>query len=159
MAARKNKTWKLRSKHGRDKIFENPESLLQAAGEYFDWADKNPWHRNEAVKSGESAGLIIEVPVQRPLTLKALCHFLDVDFTTWQLYKKREGFVDAVSSIKEFIYNQKLEGAICSIFNANIISRHLGLVDRQDVTSDNEALGREFFLQALKDSSVVDDTE
>ena len=100
--------------------------------------------------------MIIAVPVQRLLTLKALCHFLDIDFSTWQLYKKREGFADAVTSIEEFIYNQKLEGAICSIFNANIISRHLGLVNRQDVTSDNEALGREYFLQALKDSSAED---
>jgi hypothetical protein len=83
-----NTFWKQRSKHGRDLIFSNPTILLEAAEEYFEWADANPWHKNEAIKGGDMAGKIVQVPTQRPYTLKALCHFLDIDFNTWLLYKR-----------------------------------------------------------------------
>lgn len=145
MAKKNNKTWALRSKHGRDKIFSNPTILLEAVGEYFAWADKNPWYKSEALKSGELAGKIIEIPAQRPYTLKALCHFLDVDFTTWQLYKERENFKAAVTLVEEYIYTQKLEGAIVGVFNSNIIARHLGLVDKTDKTTDGESINKPFY--------------
>lgn len=145
MARKKNKTWELRSTHGRDKIFHTPTVLLQAVGEYIEWADKTPWYKNEAIKSGDRAGKIIRVPMQRPYTLKALCHFLDIDFTTWQLYKTREDFKESILSVEEFIYNQKLEGAIVGLFNANIIARHLGLVDKTDRTSDGESINKGFY--------------
>ena len=35
--------WMLRSKHGRDKLFATPELLWDAACEYFQWCDENPW--------------------------------------------------------------------------------------------------------------------
>jgi hypothetical protein len=158
MARKKNNTWLMRSKHGRNKIFENPEMLLVAVTEYFEWADKTPWHKNEAIKYGDNAGTVIKVPIQRPYTIKALVHFLDIDFTTWKLYKSRPEFQDTVSSIEDFIYNQKLEGAICSIFNSSIIARHLGLVERQDQTTNGESItGSEKFLQMLMETSCSED--
>ena len=144
-APEKNNFWTLRSKHGRDKIFETPQNLLDAVSEYFAWADNNPWHKNEAIKGGDKAGEIVQVPTQRPYTLKALCHFLDIDFNTWLLYKEREEFKQVVSRIDDFIYNQKFEGAAVGAFNANIIARDLGLVDKKDTTSDGESLNKGFF--------------
>ena len=37
-----NEFWKLRSKHGRDKLFQSPELLWDAAEEYFQWSVDNP---------------------------------------------------------------------------------------------------------------------
>jgi hypothetical protein len=52
MAAPKgNQFWKLRSKHGRDKLFASPELLLESACEYFQWCDENPWLSIETTTS------------------------------------------------------------------------------------------------------------
>ena len=51
MAAPKgNKFWMLRSKHGRDKLFATPELLWDAACEYFQWCDENPWTTRKAIQ-------------------------------------------------------------------------------------------------------------
>ena len=41
-APKGNEFWKLRSKHGRDKIFSDPNMLWEAACEYFQWCQDNP---------------------------------------------------------------------------------------------------------------------
>ena len=44
MAAPKgNQFWKLHSKHGRDTLFSTPDLMWEAACEYFQWCDDNPW--------------------------------------------------------------------------------------------------------------------
>jgi hypothetical protein len=145
MAAKNNNTWKLRKKHGRNRVFESPEALAEAAGDYFNWADKTPWFRNEPIKSGPSAGKILPIPLKRPYTLKALCHHIGISFKTWLTYKTREGFEGVVEDIEDFIYNQKLEGAIVGEFNPSIIVRELGLIDRQDRTTNGESTNKDFF--------------
>ena len=42
-APKGNQFWKLRSKHGRDKLFATPDLLWEAACEYFAYCDKHPW--------------------------------------------------------------------------------------------------------------------
>lgn len=138
-----NQFWKLRSKHGRDTLFETPDALWQAATEYFNWCDAHPWWKNEAVKSGDSAGTIIKVPTARPYTLQGLCLYLDcnvVYFNQFEygLAKKSDelskGFSKIVTRIREVIYMQKFEGAAVGAFNANIIARDLGLREKTELT-------------------------
>jgi len=43
-----NEFWKLRTKHGRDKIFSTPEILWDAACEYFQWVEDNPLYEQKA---------------------------------------------------------------------------------------------------------------
>jgi hypothetical protein len=147
-----NNFWTLRSKHGRDLIIANPKVLLEAAGEYFDYVDANPWFKMEAIKGGDAAGTLVKIPTQQPYTLKGLCHFLDIDFSTWGNYKERENFKPIIEKIEDYVYNQKFAGAAVGAFNANLIARDLGLVDKKDVTSDNEGLG---FFALLKQTSKV----
>ncbi|MBK5721409.1 DNA-packaging protein [Dysgonomonas sp. Marseille-P4677] len=137
MAAPKgNKFWKLRSKHGRDKLFASPELLLEAAYEYFEWCDKNPWQKNEAVKSGNMAGSIIKVPTQRPFSLSGLCNYLGCNQGYFYEFKTNcdKGFSDIITRIEELIEIQQFEGATVGAFNANIIARKLGLSDKQEIT-------------------------
>jgi hypothetical protein len=114
-----NAFWKQRSKHGRDKIFANPESLWAEAESYFQWCDTHTIGRNK---------------LMRPYTLHGLCFYLKIGFTTWQLYKKRPEFKEMTEQIELVIYNNKFTGASIGIFNGNIIARDLGLVDKQDHT-------------------------
>lgn len=146
MAAEKgNQYWKQRSKHGRDKLFKTPELLLEAANDYFQFVEDNPFYKSEAkvVSLGQGEGSevqIVNIPVKRPFTLIGLCLYLDVN---QEYFNRFEGNLDlekeidkdfnrVIKYIRDTIYNQKFEGAASNFFNANIIARDLGLIDKSD---------------------------
>lgn len=136
-----NQFWKLRSKHGRDKIFGSPEILWQAACEYFEWCDKNPIKKE--IPIGTRHNPTVEVSIGRPYTLHALCIYLGVNTKYFNDFcdAKHEGFSEILTHIKEIIYNHKYEGAVVGLFNSSIIAKDLGLVEKKDITSDGEKLG------------------
>lgn len=141
MAAPKGNTfWKIRSKHGRDKLFASPDLLLEAATEYFEWCDANPWYKSEAIKSGDSVGKIIKVPISRPYTISGLCIYLQASESYWRTFKIQESskdFLAVIEQIEETCKTQKFEGAAVGAFNANIIARDLGLTDKVEQRSMN----------------------
>lgn len=138
MAAKKNNQWwKLRAKHGRDKIFSSPEMLWNACTEYFDATDNRKWIKKDWV--GKDAE-----PVDResitPYTLTGLFIFLDIDRSTWDNYRSESAYKDffpVTSRVEEIIYTQKFEGATVGAFNASIIARDLGLAERTENTNQN----------------------
>lgn len=145
MAAPKgNQFWKLRSKHGRDKLFATPELLWSAACEYFQWCDENPMieidYRGKFLEK-------VEIPKLRPYTLHGLCLYLDTSTSFWREFRSNckesaKDFLSVISRIEEIIYNQKFEGAASGFLNPNIIARDLGLADKQgiDHTTKGEAI-------------------
>lgn len=143
-APKGNRFWELRSKHGRDKLFATPELLWEAACEYFEWCEENPWSKNEAVKSGDLAGTIISIPTERPYTLQGLCRYLNCSTEYLKNFeannKDSNDFMPVITRIREAIYQQKFEGAAVGLFNANIIARDLGLADKKDHTSNGETM-------------------
>ncbi len=135
-----NRFWELRSKHGRDKLFATPELLWDAAQEYFQSVIDNPWYKIEAVKSGDNAGMLIEVPAVPPFTIEGLCMYFEcsdkwfgefykanIENTTWQ---------PTLDRIKHTIRRQKFEGATIGVFNPLIISRDLGLTEKLQHAND-----------------------
>lgn len=143
-APKKNEFWKLRSKHGRDKIFKTPEILWEAACEYFQYITDNPieTYQNLGTKNVNKVKLI------RPFTLIGLCIYLDVNAEyiaqferAVKLSEKKidKEFTRVIRKIRQIIDNQKFEGATVGLFKENIIARDLGLKDKSDITSnDNE---------------------
>lgn len=127
-----NQFWKLRSKHGRDKIFKTPEMLWDAACEYFEVTDSRKWFKTEF--NGRDA-IECHIPIETPYTLTGMCIFLDVNTGFWSEFKnaKHEGFSEIITRIENIIYTQKFEGASVGAFNANIIARDLGLTDKKEV--------------------------
>lgn len=131
-APTKNSFWKLRAKHGRDKIFSSPEMFLESAYEYFEHCDLNPWMKNEAVKSGEYTGQIIQVPTQKPYTIQGLCIFLGITEQTFLNYSNNENYKDffeVFTHVRNIIENNQFEGATVGAYNSSIIARKLGLAD------------------------------
>ena len=132
-----NQFWKLRSKHGRNRLFASASDLWDAACEYFKWCDENPWIKHEAIKSGDMAGQLVSVPTQRPYTLQGLCLYLDCntkyfyDFKA-SLKEDEKDFSEILTRIEQTIYSQKFEGAAVGAFNSSIIARDLGLVDKKE---------------------------
>lgn len=146
-APRGNKFWKARSKHGRDKIFATPQIMMDAAYEYFEWNSNNPWYKKEAIKSGENVGKLIDIPIERPLTLEGLCNFWDVNTVYFQQFEKSlkandsQDFSKVLTHIRDVIYRQKYEGGAIGTYNANIIARDLGL--RESVNTQQQQLGKD----------------
>ena len=103
MAAPKgNQFWMLRSKHGRDKLFATPEALWEAACEYFQWCDENPWTTRKAIqrtmpvrrKKGKRTETVNEQqtqqevsPTQRPYSLTGLCIYLGTSSRWWSSFR------------------------------------------------------------------------
>jgi hypothetical protein len=134
-APKENKFWLLRSKHGRDKIFETSTILWEEACRYFEWCSKNPWYKIDF--KGKTVKRV-KIPTERPLTLTGLCLYLGVNTKYFHDFKKTasEDFSEVITRIEETIYTQKFEGATVGAFNANIIARDLGLTDKQEIGID-----------------------
>lgn len=136
VAPKGNDWWKLRSKHGRDKLFMSPELLWEAACEYFEDVKKMPIKRQE-IKVVDNEIVKVNAKLARPFTLKGLCLYLGVSDKYFIQFKREQvdkpsarGFLTVISQIEDTIYNQKFDGATAGIFNARIISRDLGLIEK-----------------------------
>lgn len=130
-----NQFWKLRSKHGRDKLFASPELLWEAATEYFEWCDENPLI--EIDFKGKDADRV-ELPKMRAYTLHGLCLYLDCNTQYFKNFRAQdrvnaEDFSTVLTRIEETLYNQKFTGAAAGFLNPNIIARDLGLTDKKEM--------------------------
>jgi hypothetical protein len=137
-APKNNQFWKMRSKHGRDKLFVTPKLLWDAACEYFQWCEDNPLYE---MKGFAFQGVVTKekFPKMRAMTLSGLCFYLNCNeayFRTFkaQLPKDEQDFNTVITDIEKTIYRQKFEGAAADLLNANIIARDLGLKEHSELT-------------------------
>lgn len=123
---------------GRPVKFATPEELKAFCKNYFEWADQNPWIKNDVVKGGEFAGTPLQIPTQRPYTLIALCHSMGIARSTWKEYENKPEFMEVTTWAIEKINNQQVEGAMVGAFNANLTARLQGISDKQEqkITSE-----------------------
>jgi len=143
-----NQFWKQRSSHGRKPIFATPDDLWDAACEYFEWVEANPL---DETKLFSYEGEIIEgtIPKMRAMTIQGLCFFLDISDETWATYSKNKDFIGICENIKKVIFTQKFEGASAGFLNASIISRELGLADKQEL--DHTTNGKDMSMSMTKE--------
>ncbi len=142
-----NTAWTLAEIIGAHKRFTTGSILLEAFAEYVEWNNTNPWKKNELVKGGDLAGIVIQVDTIRPLSLGGMCGFLGMTSSWWKELRKRcekseksadREYMSAIRTIEDSIYNQKYEGAMVGAFNSNIAVRDLGLVDKQAVQVNDD---------------------
>lgn len=136
-----NQFWKMRTKHGRDRLFADPEALWAACCEYFEWVEANPLIE---MRPFAYQGVVTQEPVpkMRAMTLSGLQFFLDVDSQTWANWRLMEDFIGVVNKAESVIRDQKFAGAAADLLNSNIIARDLGLSDKiqQDHTSSDGSM-------------------
>lgn len=128
-----NQFWKFRSKHGRDKLFGTPILLMQAAEQFFQECDEHPYEKHDF--AGKDADEIYrKLPI--PYTLTGFCLYIGASEAFWRNFRKNESlsedFLSVITRIEDIIKTQKFIGAAVGAFNANIISRDLGLADKQE---------------------------
>lgn len=137
-----NQFWRLRSKHGRDKLFATPALMLEAVEEYFIWCDEHPFE--ELDYRGKDATPVI-LKKMRPYTMQGLTSYLQTNVQYFNEFKQSlagkstaeaKDFSAVIAHIEGTIYNQKFSGAAAGFFNANIIARDLGLSDKQEIKQD-----------------------
>lgn len=154
-----NEWWKLRSKHGKDKLFASPKLLLEAAEEYFVYCDTHPDYEVKPMvyKGGIK---MVKVPKKQPYTLMGLCLYLGCATSYFRTFKNEQkdkpdskDYLSVVAHIEQAIYKQQYDGAASGFFNANIIARALGLAEKveADVT-DNRKQVADLFPGELNDT-------
>lgn len=132
-----NEFWKLvKNPTGRPTTY-TPATLWKKACKYFEWVGKNPIK----IKKSLSTGARVTTEKPRPMTEIAFCLFAGIDQSTFYRYKTAEehkDFCKVCEAISQIIYSQKFEGAAVDLFNASIIARDLGLVDKKKLDIDWE---------------------
>jgi hypothetical protein len=152
-----NQFWKLRSKHGRDKLFESAELMWEAACEYFEWAENHPLKETKAFSY---LGTITKtkLPKMRAMTLSQLCFYLHCSDSYFRAFKlgientsdpKLQDFLTVIHEIESVIFNQKFQGAAADLLNANIIARDLKLSENIDHTNNGNSFN------SLSDDEIV----
>lgn len=144
MAAPKgNNYWQFRNKHGRGFQY-SPDELWMEAMDYFEWMQNRVWNKKEAIKSGDLAGTLVDVPTSTPFSFESFCLYADISMETFRNYRsgkeEYKDFLDVATRIAVIIESQQLEGATVGAYNPNIIARKLGLADKQDHTTNGKDL-------------------
>jgi hypothetical protein len=134
MAAPKgNQFWKYVDPEnaGRPRKYKTVEELKKPVLEFFEYVVNNPIEVEQVTPRG-----IVTKKFIKPLTIYGLCNWLGITFETWKEQKKRNDFSNFCTRIEQMIYDQKFTYASIGEYNANIIARDLGLVDKQESTVD-----------------------
>lgn len=126
---KQNQFWKLRAVNsGPAMLFKSPEVLWNAACEYFQYCIDNPLLSTEYVGKGKK----VLIPKMRAFTWSGLELYLDVySLRDYKTNKKYKQFFPVINKIEKVMWTQKFEGAAAGMLNQAIISRDLGLVDKQ----------------------------
>ena len=137
-----NKFWMCRKTHGAP-IKYNAEQLTQMWNDYLIACEQTKSVRRELVKSGEQAGKIYDITVDKPLTMKGFSVFTGIDDETLLSYcsKEKENIdKDLIAiathireSIADYIDSGCLNGTLVSAYGAKL----RGLKDIQQVEQIN----------------------
>lgn len=144
-----NKYYKLRSKDGRNKIFENAEDLNTEIEKYFQEKSESFINKPDIIKSGDLAGENIQIKIDDFPTKEELA--INLGFAKWESLKNykeyTEDFLEVITWAETVIYNWKLKYTAIGVLNANIIARDLGIADKQDLTTNGESISFGSFLK------------
>lgn len=118
-----------------------PEQLAQKFAEFIQWCKDNPIvvKTRTTYANGNFAEVVDEKA--RLVSIGAFQVYLGCDDSWWTNLdkgKRGEEFLRVKSNIKNFCENYQKEMASAGIFKENIISRLLGLADKQKVESRTE---------------------
>lgn len=150
-----NQFWKLRTKIGRDKLFADPEVLMEEACLYFDWCDRNPMHRVELVKY-EGSATEAKVPLGRAYTMDGLTLYLGVSCGYFRAAKanlrtkieanrateQEVELLAAMEQIEQTCRDQNVAGAAVGIFKEGLIARIHGIADKVENHNTGDAVIR-----------------
>lgn len=121
----------------RPREFLTPQDFLAEVIKYFRWCDDHPL-QEEQVFQYKGSIVRADKGKVRPYTKHGLATFLCIPASRIYTYRDRGGqWSDVVEMIEQIIYTQKFENAAAGLLNATIISRDLGLAEKNEHTGAN----------------------
>ena len=127
-----NDFWKLRLRHGNKPKVDDPETFIDKAIEYFDNLEDN--HFNEIDFRGKDATEVILPKVRIPTKddFALFCGFCE--WKSIEDYKSRShDFAQVITRVEKAIVTSQIQYASAGFAKENIISRLLGLADKQQI--------------------------
>jgi len=126
--------WDARSSYGDAPFFALPDQLWEASREYFAWCEEHPlWEAKVVSYKGDAS--IVPLKKMRAMTMTSLLNFLDISADTWEGLRKKPEFLPTVTRVESVIHDQKLQGGLADLLNANVVVRDLKLKDHSEVSN------------------------
>jgi hypothetical protein len=120
------------------RALKTPDELWAVACSYFDYTQKSPMQRKEYIKTGPLAGTEYTIETPRPFSWSGLSVYASLLGVAANLhrYARNENdmyteYAEIVGLINDVMFSQKFEGAAVGMYKENIISREIGLADKQ----------------------------
>ena len=139
--------------YGMTPIWQEPQELWEAYAIYSAWCEATPVITQEAVKSGNMAGTLYEVPKKHLQSEGEFCMFLGAN--PMYLSNRRStyaenlkefdlticaDFIEVIDKIREAIAQDLDQGATVGQFDANYVRALRGIKTQMDYTSNGEAI-------------------
>lgn len=130
-----HKYWQFMEYPGRPRKYPKPRDLWKAACSYFDWTDETPINELKHMVVDKDLREV-EQPRPRAMTITALCRHIGITQALWCRWKKErdDEYVTVMNTIEEVIRDQKFTYAAVGMMNSTLISRDLGLADKQELS-------------------------
>lgn len=116
----------------------SPKKLLDAFEGYLRDREANPIIVERVCEGGNSGASSYqkakELERLHPLSIADFCVYLGCSRNWWN--ELSDEFLGVKGQIETYIQSYQLKGASIGMFNANIVSRLLGLADKQEVTEN-----------------------
>ena len=122
-----------------------PEALWDLACLYFQGGNDDKMYTKDFIRSGDNAGMLVEVDTIRPFSWVSLDLFLlskgiktSINTIRKNLDNRFGEFQEVIERIGMVIYEQKFDGAAIGGYNPQLIIRDLGLADKVDASVKTE---------------------
>jgi hypothetical protein len=116
------------------KYIETPEKLWELFCAYVEKEKNNPMYRTDYVgRNGDK----VQTPLQVPITFEGFECYLadegiidDLGHYSQNLGDRYKDYVPIITRIRKNCFAQNFKGASVGLFNANIIAKKLGLIEK-----------------------------
>lgn len=121
---------------GRPKAIESPDELWNLFLKYVEKERRNPMYKREYVgKDGDEK----DTPLQVPITFEGFECYLEDELIISDLghyssnkEERYTEFIPIITRIRKNCFVQNFKGASVGLFNANIIAKKLGLIEKKE---------------------------
>lgn len=123
---------KVKNPVGRPRLLKSPDEMWNLFTNYVDHARLHPVIKREL---NQRTGEVIEIPIDRPLTIEGFFTFAwdrlgDVSRYFYNTDGEFPEFVTISARIKQGIREQQISGGMGGVYNANLTARLNGLTDK-----------------------------
>lgn len=133
-----NEFWKKIPYPGRP-VSYTPEALWDKFLEYMDYNKTVSWDKDDFIKSGPGAGTIVSISIPNPPSIRGFCVFAGISEDTFRNYSKMgTEYLVVWHASRDIILEIQISGAATNTFNANIVARWAGLIDKKELDIKSE---------------------